>query len=25
VAVLSPEASFQEFAEYVETHKGPKT
>ena len=25
VAVLSPEASFQEFAEYVEVHKGPKT
>mgnify|MGYP003118047366 CR=1 FL=1 len=25
MAVLSPEASFQEFAEYVETHKGYKT
>ena len=25
VAVLSPDASFQEFAEYVEVHKGPKT
>ncbi len=25
MAVLSPDASFQEFAEYVEVHKGPKT
>ena len=25
MAVLPPNASFKEFAEYVETHKGPKT
>jgi|TARA_R100000995_G_scaffold40780_1_gene18965 hypothetical protein len=25
VAVLPPNASFKEFAEYVEIHKGPKT
>ena len=25
MAVLAPDASFKEFAEYVETHKGPKT
>ena len=25
MAVLAPDASFQEFAEYVETHKGSKT
>jgi hypothetical protein len=25
VAVLAPDASFKEFAEYVEAHKGPKT
>ena len=25
MAVLAPDASFKEFAEYVEAHKGPKT
>ena len=25
MAILAPDASFKEFAEYVETHKGPKT
>ncbi len=25
MAILAPDASFKEFAEYVEAHKGPKT